>query len=104
GAKPPSSPGDAILPFPPPLVRLALHATIDGYDFTIHKPIESAEAKTTGIEVYTLELVPAVTLTADPAQVMVPAKRASAPMELLARVRYHGTKPATVSVGLDAPN
>jgi LmbE family N-acetylglucosaminyl deacetylase len=104
GAKPPSSPSDAILPFPPPLVTLALHATIDGYDFTIDKPVESAEAKTTGIETYQLELVPAVTLTADPAQVMVPLKRASAPLELLARVRYHGTKPATVAVGLDAPD
>jgi len=104
GAKPPSSPSDAILPFPPPLVRLALHATIDGYDFAIEEPVESAEAKTTGIEIYPLELVPAVTLTVDPAQVMVPAKRASAPLELLARVRYHGTKPATVAAGLDAPD
>jgi len=103
GAKPPSSPGDTILPFPPPLVRLWLHATIDGYDFTIAKTVESAEAKTTGIEIYPLELVPAVTLTAEPAQVMVPAKRVAAPVDLLARVRYHGTKPATVSVGLDAP-
>jgi hypothetical protein len=50
-----------------------------------------------------LELVPAVTLTVEPAQVMVPAKRAASPVELLARVRYHGSKPATVSAGLDAP-
>jgi LmbE family N-acetylglucosaminyl deacetylase len=104
GAKPPNSPEDAILPFPPPLVTLALAADVDGYDFKIRQPVESAEAKTTGIETYQLELIPAVTLTAEPRQVMVPAKRASASVELLARVRYHATKPATVSVGLAAPS
>jgi len=103
GAKPPSSPADAVLPFPPPLVKLALRMNVGDYEFTFEKPVESAEAKTTAIVVYPLELVPAVTLTVEPSQVMVPAKRAAAPADLLARVRYHGTKPAGVSVGLDAP-
>jgi len=103
GAKAPSSPEDAILPFPPPLVRLALRVEVGGYEFTIEKPVESSLAKTTGIETYQLELVPAVTLTVQPAQVMEPLKRAASPIELMARVRYHGTKPATVSMGLDAP-
>ena len=61
------------------------------------------KATTTGIDTYSLELVPAVTLTPDPQQVMVPAERALQPVTLLARVRYHGTKPAKVSVGLDGP-
>jgi LmbE family N-acetylglucosaminyl deacetylase len=102
-AKPPSAPSDAILPFPPPLVKLAVRMAMGGYEFTVEKPVESAEAKTTGIETYALELVPAVTLTVEPTQVMVPVRRASAPIKLLARVRYHGTKPAAVIVGLDAP-
>jgi hypothetical protein len=103
GATPPVSPSDAVLPFPPPLVKLALRMTLDGYEFKFEKPIESAEAKTTGIDTYQLELVPAVTVTVQPAQVMIPLKRASPPTELLARVRYHGAKPATVAIGLDAP-
>ena len=103
GAAPPHSPSDDILPFPPPLVRLALRAAVQGYEFTMEKPVESAKAKTTGIEIYPLELVPAVTLTVEPAQVMVPARRAAAPVALLARVRYHGAPAAKVSVGLDAP-
>ena len=53
--------------------------TVDDYEFTFDKAVESAEAKTTAIVVYPLELVPAVTLTVEPAQVMVPAKRAEAP-------------------------
>ncbi|HTW23243.1 MAG TPA: PIG-L family deacetylase [Candidatus Baltobacteraceae bacterium] len=103
GAKPPTSPGYAVLPFPPPLVTLNLSANVDGYDFKIRQPVESAVANTTGIDIYPLELVPAVTLTVEPRQVMVPAKKTAAGVALLARIRYHGTKPATVSVGLDAP-
>lgn len=103
GATPPTAPVDAILPFPPPLVRLDVHATVDGYNFSIRQPVQNSVANTTGIDTYSLELIPAVTLTVDPTEVMRPAKQASEPFELLARVRYHGTKPAKVAVGVDAP-
>jgi LmbE family N-acetylglucosaminyl deacetylase len=103
GAKPPSSPGDAILPYPPPLVRVELRVNLDGYAFPIAQPVESVETATTGIHAYSLELVPAVTLTVDPQHVMVPLERALEPVKLLARVRYHGTKAARVAVGLDTP-
>jgi LmbE family N-acetylglucosaminyl deacetylase len=102
-AKAPHSPGDVILPFPPPLLEATLHTEIDGYHFAIEEPVVSMEATTTGIATYPLALVPAVTLTVEPQQVMVPSKRAAAPVELLSRVRYHGTKPAKVSIGLDTP-
>ena len=102
-AKAPRSPGDVILPFPFPLLRATLHAEIDGYHFAIEEPVVSMEATSTGIATYPLALVPAVTLTVEPKQVMVPSKRAAAPVELLSRVRYHGTKPAKVSIGLDTP-
>jgi LmbE family N-acetylglucosaminyl deacetylase len=103
GATPPSSPGDVILPYPPPLVRIAPKIEIHGYSFAFAQRVESMKATTTGIETYPLELVPAVTLTPDPQQIIVHAERASQPVTLLTRVRYHGTKPAKVSVGLDAP-
>ena len=102
-AVPPSSPGDVILPYPPPLVRIAPRIEIDGYSFAVPRTVDSMKATTTGIDTYPLELVPAVTLTPDPQQIMVPAERASRTLTLLTRVRYHGTKPAKVSVGLDAP-
>jgi LmbE family N-acetylglucosaminyl deacetylase len=102
-ALPPKSPEDAILPFPPALVRVAIKLNVYGYDLVIVKPVQSVAASTTGIQTYSLELVPAVTLTVEPQQVMVPANRAAAPVKLLVRVRYHGTKAAKVSVGLDAP-
>ena len=98
-----NSAADAIFPFPPALVRIAPKISVNGYSFAVPHAVESMKATTTGIDTYSLELVPAVTLTPDPQQIMVPAERASQPVELLARVRYHGTRSASVSVGLDAP-
>lgn len=103
GAKRSLTPADAILPFPPPLVRLALPVEVAGYQFTMERAVNSVEATTTGIQTYSLELVPAVTLTVEPKQVMAPEKRAAMPVKLFARVRYHGTTAARVTVGLDAP-
>ena len=71
--------------------------------FAIERPVNSMEATTTGIQTYPLELVPAVTLTVEPKQVMAPEKRAAMPVKLFARVRYHGTAAAKVTVGLEAP-
>jgi len=104
GAKPPSSPQGAVLPFPAPLVSLALRMKVDNYEFTIRKPVDSMSATTTGIDTYPLELVPAVTLTVEEPQMIVPLKSAAEPKTLLARVRYHGTKPAKVSVAMDVPS
>src|ERR1700691_755491 len=36
-AKPPSSPDDAVLPFPQPLVKLALPMSVDDYEFKLYK-------------------------------------------------------------------
>ncbi|MGA8036293.1 MAG: PIG-L family deacetylase [Candidatus Acidiferrales bacterium] len=102
-AKSALAPSDVILPFPPPLVSLALPVQYAGYEFTIHKAVQSTEAKTTGIFTYPLELVPAVTLTVEPQQAMLPVQHDSEPTALLARIRYHGTKPVSVTAGLDAP-
>ena len=103
GSKPSTSPADAILPFPPPLVRLSLRATLDDYGFQIEQAITSVSATTTGIKTYPLELVPTVTLTVEQPQVMVPVSRSRRPLQILTRVRYHGTSAASVSAGLDAP-
>ena len=81
-ATPPSSPGDAILPYPPSLVSIAPKIEIDGYSFAFAQTVQSMKATTTSIETYPLELIPAVTLTPDPQQIMVPAERVSQPVTL----------------------
>ena len=103
GAKRSLTVADAILPFPPPLVRLALQVEVAGYEFAVERPVTSLQATTTGIQTYPLELVPAVTLTVEPKQVMAPEERAATPVKLFARVRYHGTAATKVTVGLEAP-
>ena len=103
-AVPPDSPADRILPYPTALVRVAPRVEIAGYSFAVPRAVDSMKAATTGIETYPLELVPAVTLTPDPEHIMVPAERASQSVTLLARVRYHGSKPEKVRVGVDGPD
>ncbi|HEY0703523.1 MAG TPA: PIG-L family deacetylase [Candidatus Acidoferrales bacterium] len=103
GAQAPGSPGDRILPFAPALVQLNLKVTVDGYAFRITRAIDSVEASTTGILTYPLQLVPLVTLTVDPKQMMMPQSKAGTPLNLLARVRYHGEKAVKVEIGADEP-
>lgn len=102
-AKPPQSLGDAVLPWPAPLVQSVFQANVDGYDFTVKQPAVAEQATTTEVVTYPLELVPAVSLTVEPRQIMLPERNGSRQIELLARVRYHGTSAAEVSAGLDAP-
>ncbi len=113
----PSAPADALLPWPPPLVREHLELTADDYSFAVEEPVVSVHPTSTSVDTFPLTLVPAVTLTIEPKQVMVPEDRAGQPIELLARVRYHGTifgsfqsgccdttkAPATVHLGVNAP-
>jgi LmbE family N-acetylglucosaminyl deacetylase len=104
GAKPPAlSTWEQIIPFPTPLVRFVLPITLDGYTFKAEREVEFSAAKTTKVEIDPLEMVPAVTLTVEPPEIMVSAKHASAPIKLFARVRYHGVQATKVSIGVDVP-
>jgi LmbE family N-acetylglucosaminyl deacetylase len=100
----PSSPGDALIPWPPPLVRERLEFTAGDYSFAIEEPVVSIHPTSTSVETFPLTLVPAVSLTIEPKQVMVPEVRAGQPIELLARVRYHATAEAKVNLGVKAPD
>ncbi len=99
----PSSPADAVLPWPPPLVRERLELTAGNYSFAVDEPVVSIHATSTSVDTFPLTLVPAVTLTIEPKQVMAAESREGAPIELLARVRYHATAAAKVDLGVKAP-
>ena len=103
GATRRASPEDAILPWPAPLVAVRVTGRADGYTFSVERPVTATDYTSTTVETMPLELVPAVTLSVDPEQVMLPANRKTQPFQLLTRVRYHGSKAAHVSVGLDVP-
>lgn len=103
GATPPSSPQDAVLPWPAPLVEARLTGTANGYKFSFEKPVVANEYTSTTVETMPLELVPAVTLSVDPEQIMLPVNRPSRTFQLMTRVNYHGRTPAHVEVGLGLP-
>jgi len=103
GATRAPSPEDAILPWPAPLVKVRMDGTVDGYTFSIEQPVTATDYTSTTVETMPLELVPAVTLSVDPEQVMLPANRKTKAFQLLTRVRYHGATTAHVTVGLDVP-
>jgi LmbE family N-acetylglucosaminyl deacetylase len=103
----PAPPGDAILPWPPPLVQVPIQISVDGYDLQTRQPAVAVVATSTSVDTYPLELVPVISLSVEPRHVMLPASAASGSdakhIELLARVRNHGTRVAAVSVGMDVP-
>lgn len=103
-ATPPTSPQDAILPWPAPLVETHITGTADGYTFSIEKPVISRDYTSTTVETMPLELVPAVTLTVDPQQIMLPVNRPAKTFQLLMRVSYHGAAAAQVTPGVLTPD
>ena len=104
GATRPTSPEDSILPWPAPLVQARITGTADGYAFSIEKPVFARAYTSTTVETMPLDLVPAVTLSVVPQQVMLPVSRQTKMFQLLTRVRYHGSKAARVAVGVDVPD
>lgn len=99
----PTSPDDAILPWRPPLVEASITGTVQGYKFSFREPVVANEYTSTSVETMPFELVPAVTLSVDPEQIMLPINRPSRAFQLLARISYHGSKAAHVELGVDAP-
>lgn len=102
-AEVPKPPDYFVLPFPPPLVRAHIDAAIGDYSFSVEVPVVSIRPTSTSVDTFPLELVPAVTLTIDPTQIMQPETRDGEPVELLARVRYHATTRAKVELGVTVP-
>ena len=93
GAKAPHSPADAVLPFPSAAgERSRCAVNVDGYEFVYEKAGgigRSENHRDCGLSARIGSRSHADGRTA---QVMVPEKRAAAPVDLFARVRYHGTQ------------
>jgi LmbE family N-acetylglucosaminyl deacetylase len=92
-----------MLPEPPPLVSAAVAARVGGYEFRVEGPVVLTHASSTRVETLPIQMVPQVTLTLEPRQILVVAGRRGAPLEVVARVRYYGSKETEVEVGMEAP-
>ena len=102
-AEPAHGADDWMFPVPPPLVRVKAVASVDGYTFSVYAPATEVRASSTQVEYLPLQIVPRVTLSLEPHEVLVPPARRGQPFEVVARVHYYGASPAEMEVGLNTP-
>ena len=103
GAVNPVGKDDWMLPWPPPLVVARQRAVVAGYAFEAESPAVMTQATSTRVDVQPLAVVPAITLHLEPRQFLLVEKHPPRQLELVARVRYYGSQPVNLTVGLDAP-
>jgi len=103
-ARPPAQPDAWMYPWPAALVKAQVHVHAGSYEFDAEEPVIARHATSTTVEDLPLELVPAVTLNVEPKQIVMRSQGPRNPIELQVRVRYYGTKPAKISLGLDVPS
>jgi LmbE family N-acetylglucosaminyl deacetylase len=98
---------DSMRPFPLPLVTAHVRTTIEGYAFETSTAVFSQHATATTVTTETLRVVPAVTLTLDPDQFVVPEGRnpleSAKPLTVLIRAHSYSGAPLKASIGLDIP-
>jgi len=98
-----NSAADSLLPFPKPLLDVKLHVMADDYSFDVWTPVLSTKLTTTRADTLPVRLVPAYTIAVEPKQFVVAEQKPPKQLEIHLRVHSYATKPARVTVGLDAP-
>lgn len=91
-----------ISPWPAPPAQLQFTGKVEGYEFHYTTEVEAQLTTTTRLAALPLVVVPAVTLTPEPAQFVIPSGAAAKPIDVVVRVHYYGTTPAEVQVGLQS--
>ena len=92
---------DRVFPERLPLYLAEQKLTIAGYPLTVDEPVTHIEASSTHVVRGSLRVVPAVTLSVDPPQIVRVEGDKSPCCELRVRVHSHATKPVNVTVGVD---
>ncbi len=90
-----------ISPWPAPLAGVQFTGRVEGYQFHYTAEVEAQLTTTTRLAALPLVVVPAVTLTPEPAQFVIPAGAAAKPVEVVVRIHYYGTSPGEIRVGLE---
>lgn len=107
GAAPASHIPDAMRPFPLALVTAHVRTTVEGYAFDTSADVFSQHATATTVTTETLRVVPAVALTLEPEQFIIPESRNPAesakPLTVLIRARSYSAAPLKAAIGLDIP-
>jgi len=114
GKTPPPQPGSPfptrpdqmlpLLPEPPPLITAQQELTVAGHKMTVHEPVTRVTTTSTSVARVPLRIVPACTISVEPAQAIEVLSAPHKPFDIFLRVHCYSAKPATVSVGLDLPD
>ena len=92
---------DRVLPEPVALYLAEQQLSIAGYPLTVDQPVTHVEATSTHVVRVPLRVVPAVTLSVDPPQIVRVEGDKSPCCELHVRAHSYATKPVKVTVGID---
>jgi LmbE family N-acetylglucosaminyl deacetylase len=96
-------PDDWMFPVPPPLVIARVTATVAGYAFPVESAATEVRASSTQVEMLAVQIVPRVTLTLEPREILVPPTRRGGTQEEVVRVHYYGSAPAQMEVEMTVP-
>jgi LmbE family N-acetylglucosaminyl deacetylase len=92
-----------LLPEAPPLLYAQQEVNVAGYKFNQRVPVTYIFANSTRLDRVPVRIVPAYTLAVDPNQAIDVLGKQPKPFDVLLRVHSYSTRPAKISVGLEAP-
>jgi len=95
---------DRLLGQAPPAVYIDQDIKIGDYTYTRGVPVYNTEATSTTVARVPLRIVPAYTISVDPAQFVRPLLAPAEPLDVFLRIHSYSTKSATATVGVNAPD
>ncbi len=108
-AKTSAANGAWIYPWPAALVKARLKAKVEGYEFETETEVTATRVTSVSAETRPLLLVPAVTLTVEPKEIIVARNQGSGTSEkqtareIVVRVRHYATAAEKIRAGIDGP-
>jgi LmbE family N-acetylglucosaminyl deacetylase len=90
-----------LLPEPRPLASLAQDVTVSGYRFAVTEPVTYIEATSTHVVRVPLRIVPPITISVEPKQIIEFQGKKSDCCELQLRLHSYSTKPLKARIGVD---
>jgi hypothetical protein len=89
---------------PAPLAEVWIRFRLAGHEYLDREPVKFFDANSTHADLVPLQIVPSYSLAVEPKQAIEILPGRQHDFDVLLRVHSYSSKPATVSVGLDAPS
>lgn len=96
-------PGEPDAAIPAPLAQASVTFHLGGREYVAREPVQFLDANTTRAQLVPLRIVPAYTLSVEPASAIEIVSVQHQPLDILLRVHSYSSKPSSINVGLDLP-